>query len=80
MGTSNSVAPPALRAPTGSAGLAALVLRIPVNLVRWIAVLAHAPRARSPRLLARGPTALSLAVMESVEDDRAGDRAGARAA
>jgi len=50
MGTSNSVAPPALRAPTGSAGLAALVLRIPVNLVRWIAVLAHAPRARSPRI------------------------------
>ena len=50
MGTSNSVAPPALRAPTGSAGLSALVLRIPVNLVRWIAVLAHAPRARSPRV------------------------------
>ena len=50
MGTSNSVAPPALRAPTGSAGLAALVLRIPVNLVRWIAVLTHAPRARLPRI------------------------------
>ena len=33
---------------TGLAGLAAAVVRIPVNLVRWIAVLARAPRAKLP--------------------------------
>jgi membrane-associated phospholipid phosphatase len=48
MSTSNSAAPPTLRAPTGLAGLAAAVVRIPVNLVRWIAVLARAPRAKLP--------------------------------
>ena len=48
MSTSNSAAPPTLRAPTGLAGLAALGLRIPVNIVRWIAVLARAPRAPLP--------------------------------
>ena len=48
MSTSNSAAPPTLRAPTGLAGLAAPALRIPVNLVRWIAVLARGPRAQLP--------------------------------
>jgi len=48
MSTSNSAAPPTLRPPTGLAGLAAAVVRIPVNLVRWIAVLARAPRAQLP--------------------------------
>lgn len=48
MSTSNSAAPPTLRAPTGLAGLAAAVVRIPVNLVRWIALLARAPRAKLP--------------------------------
>ena len=62
MGTSNSVAPPALRAPTGSAGLAALVLRIPVNLVRWIGVMARPPRARPPRLSTRAVAVLAVAV------------------
>ena len=48
MSTSNSAAPPTLRAPTVLAGLASAVVRIPVNLVRWIAVLARAPRAKVP--------------------------------
>jgi membrane-associated phospholipid phosphatase len=48
MSSSNSAAPPTLRAPTGLAALAAAVVRIPVNLVRWIAVLARAPRAQLP--------------------------------
>jgi membrane-associated phospholipid phosphatase len=48
MNSSNSAAPPALRNPTGLAALPVLVLRVPVNLVRWIGVLARSPRARPP--------------------------------
>jgi undecaprenyl-diphosphatase len=50
MSTSNSAAPPTLQSPAGLAVLPALVLHIPVNLVRWIAVLVRAPRARLPRV------------------------------
>lgn len=50
MSTSNSAAPPTLPTPAGLAALPALVLRIPTNLARWIAVLARAPRARLPRV------------------------------
>jgi undecaprenyl-diphosphatase len=50
MSTSNSAAPPTLQSPAGLAVLPALVLHIPVNLVRWIAVLVQAPRARLPRV------------------------------
>jgi membrane-associated phospholipid phosphatase len=48
MSTSKSAAPPTLPTPAGLAALPALVLRIPTNLARWIAVLAQAPRARLP--------------------------------
>ena len=57
MSTSNSAAPPTLRNPAGLAALPALVLRIPVNLVRWIAVLVRTPRARPPRV---SPSALAV--------------------
>jgi membrane-associated phospholipid phosphatase len=50
MSTSNSAAPPTLQSPAGLAVLPALVLHIPVNLARWIAVLVRAPRARLPRV------------------------------
>lgn len=50
MSTSNSAAPPTLRSPAGLAVLPALVLHIPVNLARWIAVLVRSPRARLPRI------------------------------
>ena len=50
MSTSNSAAPPTLRSPAGPAVLPALVLHIPVNLARWIAVLVRSPRARLPRI------------------------------
>jgi undecaprenyl-diphosphatase len=50
MSTSNSAAPPTLQSPAGLAVLPALVLHIPVNLVRWIAVLVRVPRARLPRI------------------------------
>ena len=50
MTTSNSAAPPTLRSPAGLAVLPALVLHIPVNLARWIAVLVRSPRARLPRI------------------------------
>ena len=50
MSTSNSAAPPTLQSPAGLAVLPALVLHIPVNLARWIAVLVRAPRARLPRI------------------------------
>ena len=50
MSTSNSAAPPTLRSPAGLAVLPALVLHIPVNLARWIAVLVRPPRARLPRI------------------------------
>ena len=50
MSTSNSAAPPTLQSPAGLAVLPALVLHIPVNLVRWIAVLVRVPRARLPRV------------------------------
>ena len=48
MSTGKSAAPPTLPTPAGLAALPALVLRIPTNLARWIAVLAQAPRARLP--------------------------------
>jgi membrane-associated phospholipid phosphatase len=48
MSTSKSAAPPTLPTPAGLAALPALVLRIPTNLARWIAVLAQPPRARLP--------------------------------
>jgi membrane-associated phospholipid phosphatase len=48
MSTSNSAAPPTLTTPAGLAALPALVLRIPMNLARWIGALAQAPRARPP--------------------------------
>ncbi len=48
MTRSNSAAPSTLRTPAGAAGLGAVISRIPVNIVRWIAVLARAPRARLP--------------------------------
>ena len=50
MSTSNSAAPPTLQSPAGLAVLPALVLHIPVNLARLIAVLVRAPRARLPRI------------------------------
>jgi undecaprenyl-diphosphatase len=50
MSTSNSAAPPTLRSPAGLTVLPALVLHIPVNLARWIAVLVRSPRARLPRI------------------------------
>ena len=50
MSTSNRAAPPTLRSPAGLAVLPALVLHIPVNLARWIAVLVRSPRARLPRI------------------------------
>ena len=50
MSTSNSAAPPTLRSPAGLAVLPALVLHIPVNLARWIAVLVRSPRAWLPRI------------------------------
>ena len=50
MSTSNSAAPPTLRSPAGLAVLPSLVLHIPVNLARWIAVLVRSPRARLPRI------------------------------
>jgi membrane-associated phospholipid phosphatase len=50
MSTSKSAAPPTLPTPAGLAALPALVLRIPTNLARWIAVLARAPRARPRRI------------------------------
>ena len=50
MSTGNSAAPPTLQSPAGLAVLPALVLHIPVNLARWIAVLVRAPRARLPRI------------------------------
>ena len=62
--TSNSAAPPTLRSPAGLAVLPALVLHIPVNLARWIAVLVRSPRARPPRI---GPGAFGvLAVVLAV--------------
>ena len=57
MSTSNSAAPPTLRSPAGLAVLPALVLHIPVNLARWIAVLVRSPRARPPRI---GPGAFGV--------------------
>ena len=48
MSTGKTAAPPTLPTPAGLAALPALVLRIPTNLARWIAVLAQAPRARPP--------------------------------
>jgi membrane-associated phospholipid phosphatase len=48
MSTSNSTASPTLQRLARLAGLTAMVVRIPVNLARWIAVLARAPRARLP--------------------------------
>jgi membrane-associated phospholipid phosphatase len=57
MSTSNSAAPPTLRSPVGLAVLPALVLHIPVNLARWIAVLVRSPRARPPRI---GPGAFGV--------------------
>jgi undecaprenyl-diphosphatase len=57
MSTSNSAAPPTLRSPAGLAVLPALVLHIPVNLARWIAVLVRSPRARLPRI---GPGAFGV--------------------
>jgi membrane-associated phospholipid phosphatase len=48
MTRSNSAAPSTPRTPTGAARLGAAVLRIPINIVRWIAVLARAPRAQVP--------------------------------
>ena len=54
---SNSAAPPTLRSPAGLAVLPALVLHIPVNLARWIAVLVRSPRARPPRI---GPGAFGV--------------------
>ena len=57
MSTSNSAAPPTLRSPAGLAVLPALVLHIPVNLARWIAVLVRSPRARPPRI---GPGAFAV--------------------
>jgi membrane-associated phospholipid phosphatase len=48
MTRSNSAAPSTLRTPARAAGLGAVISRIPVNIVRWIAVLARAPRARLP--------------------------------
>ncbi len=48
MSTSNSAAPPVVRTPGGLGWVPAPVLRIPVNLARWIAVLARAPRAQLP--------------------------------
>jgi len=64
MSTSNSAAPPTLRSPAGLAVLPALVLHIPVNLARWIAVLVRSPRARPRRI---GPGAFGvLAVVLAV--------------
>ena len=57
MSTSNSAAPPTLRSPAGLAVLPALVLHIPVNLARWIAVLVRSPRARPRRI---GPGAFGV--------------------
>ena len=57
MTTSNSAASPTLRSPAGLAVLPALVLHIPVNLARWIAVLVRSPRARLPRI---GPGAFAV--------------------
>ena len=57
MSTSNSAAPPTLRSPAGLAMFPALVLHIPVNLPRWIAVLVRSPRARLPRI---GPGAFGV--------------------
>jgi membrane-associated phospholipid phosphatase len=62
MTTSNTAAPPTLRAPAGLAALQALVVRIPVNLVRWIGVLARPPRARPPRLSSRAAAMFALVV------------------
>jgi membrane-associated phospholipid phosphatase len=50
MSRSNSAAPSTLRNTAGLAALPALALRIPVNLVRWIAVMVRSPRARLPRV------------------------------
>jgi membrane-associated phospholipid phosphatase len=50
MSTTNSAAPPTLQSPAGLAVLPALALHIPVNLVRWIAVLMRTPRTRLPRV------------------------------
>ena len=62
MTTSNSVAPPTLRPPAGLAALQAFAVRIPVNLVRWIGVMARPPRARPPRLSTRAVAVLAVAV------------------
>jgi membrane-associated phospholipid phosphatase len=50
MSSSNSAAPPTHRNPAGLAALPSAVPRIPLNLVRWIAVMVRAPRARLPRV------------------------------
>jgi membrane-associated phospholipid phosphatase len=50
MSSSNSAAPPTHRNPAGLAALPPAEPRIPLNLVRWIAVMVRAPRARLPRV------------------------------
>jgi membrane-associated phospholipid phosphatase len=50
MSSSNSAAPPTHRNPAGLAALPSAEPRIPLNLVRWIAVMVRAPRARLPRV------------------------------
>jgi membrane-associated phospholipid phosphatase len=62
MSTSNSAAPPTLRAPAGLAALPALVVRIPVNLARSIGVLVRRPRAQPPRVSSRAIAAFAVVV------------------
>jgi membrane-associated phospholipid phosphatase len=63
MSTTNSAVPPTLRTSTGLPALSALVLRVPANFGRWIAVMVRPPRARPPRVSPRALALFGLALV-----------------